>query len=862
MPQALPDYDDLKRQQETEQRLIAGQQVGVDVNRASRILNLQGQTGLPQEVIDNDLEYIEEQARQQSFDPKKYRETNKKFAQFAAENPYHLAVLQDDEDEMTRTEWVMDALFDWSAVGMAKRSSFAQREMGFIGDRQRRGDFREGDDARLKELSKYVTDHDFDTSGFKSLVVASTKQAANFLGSWEYGLRRAAVTAPAGAVVGGAMGTGVGGIGALPGAVAGYGAGFTAGMVGGGFEYSSKVEGGHAYLEYRELGFSHEDAAWAATIAGNINGLFEAVGGQIIFEKLPGVRSITGRVGDEVVKQLMGRTTFREVARRAAADWGVGVAGEVVTEIAQEATTITMGEVLKAKDGQEGLTREEWIDRIADITTETIKSTALIAGVGPGQRLIQDGKRARDAKAMEQAWIALGEAAKDSKVRQNVKGKYREFVESLTKDGALRQILISPDRFDEYFQGKGMDPDEVAKELNIENIDEARELGHKVKIPIGDYAEKIAPTEHHDGLRPDITTEEGQMSARQAEEFEANREELEQEIESLAAPMDAKKAQAQEKIIADVEGQLIAAGTERSAAAHQAKIMVGMVNLAERMGMEPSAIYDRMFAGVRQALPESMQFADVDVTIDPLLDMLRSGDFPTQREMQGQSLTEFIRERGGLTDEGGELAARDFGELINKGTGKSKGDTMDGMAEVAHEAGFIAERDPEVLMAAIEREMGGTPVFGHDSPGDPGKRILGEKLDDLGKFLESEDMDIQVLSNAEIRALLEGDDTFEQIDTKELVELQETLAALSRTEETVAGELRGEDPVSTMLAAAETRMPSVFNEQDFSQVEFTDTVRIEETGEIAEVTENAQKVFDRAVKRRNTLRKLWKCVSG
>ena len=884
MPQTLPDYEDVKRQQDTENRLQVGANLNIEPNRASRVLNLQGQTGLPRDVIDGDLDYIEEQARKKEFDPAKYRENNPKFAKFAADNPYHLSVLQDDEENMTRTEWVMDALFDWSAVGMAKNHSFAQEESNFISLRQKRnnGVFQEGDEERLKELDKMIVGHDFDTSGFKSLVVATVKQSANMLGSFEAGLQRAKYTAPIGALVGGQYGAAGGtialpgggtAVGAVGGAAFGYGIGFTAGAIQGRFEYSSESMQGEGYREFRDMGFTHEDAAWASDISGNINGLLEAIGVEALFARLPGMRSVTGNVGKEAVKALMGRVAFRDVAKQAVKDLGAATAGEVVTEIAQEVTQMTAGEALKYKtDTGEYLTAEQWGERIADIATETIKSTVLLAGMGPGQRLIMDGRRARNAKHMEQAFTALGESSKDSKVRKNVKGKYREFVDSLTEDGALKHILISPDRFDEYFQSKGMDPDKMAKELNIKDIDQKREFGHKFEIPIGEYAEKIAPTDHHTGLRSDITSKDGDMSARQAEEFESTKGELEAEIAKLTEPADSEQAQAQQTILADVEAQLIAANTEPGAAKIQAKVMVGFINLAERMGMDPDALYNRMFAGVKRTLPEGMGFEDVDIMVDPLLDRLRTGDFPSQREMRGQSLLEMIKEKGNIDDAGGELASRDFADLINKGTGANKGDTMDGMAEAAHEAGFIAERDPELLMEAIEREKGGEAVFGFDSPGDPGKLALGEALDNLGSFIEAEGIDLGVLSNAEVRELLEAGEKFEQIDTSKLTELMSTLDNLTRFEEGEAAnqapwpefEIEKEEKpeVSTVMALAEAIMPRIYQDQDFGTLTFTERLPVEGTDDVALVTKKFQTEFDDRIARRNSLLKLWKCVSG
>ncbi len=195
-----------------------------------------------------------------------------------------------------------------------------------------------------------------------------------------------------------------------------------------------------------------------------------------------------------------------------------------------------------------------------------------------------------------------------------------------------------------------------------------------------------------------------------------------------------------------------------------------------------------------------------------------------------------------MSDEGGELAARDLGDLV-----KAKGRSIDSIAEIAAEAGFIASHDSVLLLAAIDAESAGKPVYGRDSPGDPALRALGERLDELASFIQAEGIDLDVLSNAEVRELLEAGEKFEQLDLDELTEM---LGALDKS---------GDVGLLNSISAA---MPHIFEQQDFGNMTFTDTVRILETGEKAEVTENVQKVFDDAVERRNGLRKLLGCVSG
>lgn len=849
MPQGLPHYDELVKGLETERRLQAGHALNVDAERATRVLKLRGQTGLPHEVIDGDLDYIEQQTELRQFDPKKYRQTNRKWAEFAAENPYHLAVLKDDEENMTRFEWAMDALFDWSAVGKAAHSSFVQQEIGMIGDRQRRGDFKADDAERLKELRKYSVGHDFDTSGLKSLVISLTLQSANIIKSTEAGLHRAKYTGPLGAAIGAQYGA-AGGTVILPGGgtavgagavgVFGYGVGFTVGMIQGRFEYSRNIEAGGAYLEYRDLGFTHEDAAWAATIAGNINGLLEAVGGQVVFSKLPGIRSVSGKVGDEVVKQLMGRTTFRQVAGKAVRDWGIGVSAEIITEIGQEATTIVMGEILKGQAGRDDqLTSDEVYDRITDIAVETLKSTVLLAGLGPGQRLFTDGRRAHRGKQMQQAFKAMGESTEAAKIKAELPDKWREWVNKFTKDGTVKNILIDIGHFREYFQGVGKDPDQVADELGID-LEKAEVEGNDIEISLTEYVDQIAGTEHHAGLAKDIKTE-NQMSLREAEQWDKDQKEIIETISSGNIPEGYSPAP---EIFEAIKGEQIANGLDVFAAEKVATLNEYVFStLAKRSNMEPMELFDRYWGGIRRDIPEVLQRKDVDVAVDSLLNRLRKGDVPGQRDIFGESLTDFLKSKGGLQDEGGEFAAQDAKEQI-PGLIKQSGLTTDAAAELAAEAGFIAEFDFDQLREAVVREIRGEPVFGRGA--DPMVADLARSLDELSDFLEQEGIDLEKMSNAEVRKQLLGVKTLNQEELDEVLELAIASAA--------------HDPA--LLSRALVAMPGVADVQDFGKLTFVDRVAIEGLAETVEIKEDAQRVFDRAVKRRGVIERLLDCVSG
>jgi len=78
-----------------------------------------------------------------------------------------------------------------------------------------------------------------------------------------------------------------------------------------------------------------------------------------------------------------------------------------------------------------------------------------------------------------------------------------------------------------------------------------------------------------------------------------------------------------------------------------------------------------------------------------------------------KSLMSFIRSKGGLKDDAGELRARDFGSrggLVNNRTGRP----LDDMANSATEAGYFPGKEratPDDLLAALDDEARGRPVY-------------------------------------------------------------------------------------------------------------------------------------------------------
>lgn len=202
----------------------------------------------------------------------------------------------------------------------------------------------------------------------------------------------------------------------------------------------------------------------------------------------------------------------------------------------------------------------------------------------------------------------------------------------------------------------------------------------------------------------------------------------------------------------DVLGQLIAVGTERSAAERQAMLWQATLRtMGARAGIDPMELYRQYAPKIVRPLPEVLaKRMSVDMQIDPLLDRLRAGDLGAKEaDIFGPSLIEFIRSKGGLKDSGGELKAMDAKKLIKNG-----GMELDRAREAAVEAGYL-EQDSTVrdLLDALDGEMRGRPRY---APGNQNNTLLEEReaLAQFREFLDQSNIDLAEMDNEAVRKVL------------------------------------------------------------------------------------------------------------
>jgi hypothetical protein len=183
------------RSAEERTRLQVGNDLNVNYDHAKKVLNLAGRTGLPWEIIDENPDAVEEAVAKEDFDPDRWMKESPEFAKFAADNPMHLAVLKQDEDNLTwfEREWKRP-------LKLSTASTIAQVRLNQLQARRRSGreNWLEGDEAEIERLEDQIQTHNFGASGTFRPIIWAAKQ----LGPMAYTAASGLDEAAAGAMVG------------------------------------------------------------------------------------------------------------------------------------------------------------------------------------------------------------------------------------------------------------------------------------------------------------------------------------------------------------------------------------------------------------------------------------------------------------------------------------------------------------------------------------------------------------------------------------------------------------------------------------------------------------------------------------
>lgn len=282
-------------------------------------------------------------------------------------------------------------------------------------------------------------------------------------------------------------------------------------------------------------------------------------------------------------------------------------------------------------------------------------------------------RRFRIGQATEKGIKSLNDEAKASKLRGRDKQVYETLVSTQTEGTPLENAYINTEAWRTYFQSQGLDPKEQAERYGVTNYDEAVATGSDLSIPFPAYQADFSASDHAPNFVRDTKLSENGMTVNEQEAYMQRLEERAKETESLLERIgkESENARAVNDVLSrltdDIAVQLEPRYDKKTAhtlASVHARasfypIHRDIIERAKEQGKElsPDEMADQILEQLeRYGLtinPNATQTTlntrrNIDPAIDSMIEKLRKNEIPKEREVYGQSLTEYVRKKGGI----------------------------------------------------------------------------------------------------------------------------------------------------------------------------------------------------------------------
>ncbi|WP_179504344.1 MULTISPECIES: hypothetical protein [unclassified Sphingomonas] len=540
--------------------------------------------------------------------------------------------------------------------------------------------------------------------------------------------------------------------------------------------------GGNAYAKGRAQGLTGASALSYALTQG---------GTEYITEKTP---------ASHLVEALVQKTPV-----------GKAILGQLVHEIPGEQIATVVQDFSDWASLNQGQTFGDYLKARPEAALATLVGTVAATGAQTGGAVLAD--RAAQAAANHyqrgqaeaqraaqdgQALNLMAKAAEGSALRQRDPEAYAALLRVASENGHIPpQVYIPAEAITAYQQSDSYNQFDDPLADYQGQIAEALATGGDVVLP-SDFALTALPsTPAWAALKDDIRLRPGGMSMREVQAFQDNAETEIKRVTEKADQQDGAAAEQQSQRAAIVEArtqELQNAGfTPRMAGIYAELDVLRAAVRAERNGrpLDPKDFGST----IRAVLPDSLaeiQRADQWDTVIHAMRKRAPAEIP-----QGKTLLQWINDRGGINDVGGDLKAmgldrwhlndkgkkptpikgrrkliRDYDPRQNEvGTLSGNGEYgLDTTLSAAIDSGYFPELqaaqfeagpsaiDQNTLLDAIRDELAGRPRYAEAPKIDPARAAA----DDLRAMLEANGRDPDGMTDAEIRAAIQEYTTGQQ----------------------------------------------------------------------------------------------------
>lgn len=544
-----------------------------------RFLDYAKRLGVKREALPNNLDLVKRLVKQKEFnelpDSVKAVMQNVKFVR----------AVHDDLGNLKQTA----DTFDWWRRNF--EAGETTNELGVLGIKEALGVSTPQDRDRIAEIKKIQEYAAGETGVFD--------EAAKLLGQ---------MVKPA--LVSFGMGSAAAGVASIGGPVS-SGAAFTYASGAAYFAQSAATESGNEFLTLRdqliEQGLPPDEAHAQALIGSGVYALgaatLETLGMKVVSAPF---KNAGAKLAATLAPSLgIGRGLAKESVSQAfatfAKEYLAGVAGEVLTEGAQEALAIATEHVVSGMNSTaNGETYADMFSRVGSVMVQTAKGMSVIAPLGPSIHYAADMTRVKQAKGAAQLFKNLAEAAAQSNVNERNPDTFAAAVNAAVSGSSASHVYIEGPLLAQALEASGQTREQLAQDLPdvAAQLIKAEKTGDDVLIPMGDFAAKIADSKLYPAIKDDIRLSQDGYSNNRAEEWlaekEANKAETAQVVAEAAAKVvtwDKQAAAVEARMLAEVQKDV---RIEKSRAKMLAALHRQFVETqAAREGVEPES-YDRM----------------------------------------------------------------------------------------------------------------------------------------------------------------------------------------------------------------------------------------------------------------------------
>ncbi|MFC0204737.1 hypothetical protein [Novosphingobium soli] len=489
--------------------------------------------------------------------------------------------------------------------------------------------------------------------------------------------------------------------------------------------------------------------------------------------------------GTEVLTERLPASTLVDLISRKT-PWGKAFVKELGQEFVGEnvATVVQDFADWAYLPENKNKTFRQYAEERPEAAVET--SLAVIGGAGTTTALIGAAQRATDATASVAARVSearqarrertfLDKAAKAagaSKLKERDPESFRTLMREHANEAGSTSVFIPGEAIRAFNQSESYDPDNDP--LRTTDAEAAAISGGDVVMPIEDFLTDVVGTPAWEAIKDDVRLTQGGMSTREAQTFEEAMDDvIAAAADDLAQTERADRAErtTREALVDRVAGMFGQSFTSPVARQYAEIAVQRAQTRAQRLGMELGA-NDLDDLVVRQVLPEGVAEAVRADRLDLVINALRTGG-PAQYGA-GPTLLEFIRQRGGVNDVGGDLAAMGVPSRYITGFDPRQGDIVGGTSgmgdfgldntlQAAITAGYFPDLanleseqgpstlDTQRLLDAIGEELAGRPIYAETRTDD-----VRASAEDLRETLEGAGFAPANMTDDEIRDAVEA----------------------------------------------------------------------------------------------------------